>query len=164
MTRALLLGLLLAALPACVQTECDSAADCAGGRCFAGRCRSTAPPGLDACPNDAACPVGLRCSGGGCRYVHVACEGDSTCRAGETCRDSHCVDAARACFDAGDCAPPAANCELNRCVSIGECVDARDCGLGEGCVSGRCSDLEEACDTDDDCEEGECDDGICVVP
>jgi hypothetical protein len=135
--------------------ECDTDADCEGGR---------------------VCEAVPVAGGGGSENQCVTgCHADSQCAAGERCEEVVCITApcpgqcvgASECAGDADCATGSV-CELSTgCTAPSTCVpgchDSSQCSAGESCnivqcltcpCPGSCGPAPGACDVDADCDPG----------
>lgn len=112
----------------------------------------------NACEDDLDCVLGSVCLEGLCTTEY--CKTSTDCGMEEHCESRRCADG---CEMDSDCPPGnvcfGAVCEPTACVSA-----RTDCGWNQVCVDGTCVDAGDAycasCDTDEECEQGICWEGM----
>lgn len=131
-----------------VGASCTQSAECASAHCFQGKCDCSKQ-------NDAGCPSGKMCSGGGSSLWGNTCDqaltpGGGACKRNETCASRICANYI---------------CEG---ISGGTCVESAGCAATptqDQCIAGICkSTLYYAggvCSTSAQCVTGQCYKGAC---
>ena len=138
------------------QHECDVAEDCAAGLgCLNQRCVALTP-----CVDDGVCGAQQICLGGVCDVRQ--CVADAVCGRQRVCLDGWCgARPAGYCTTDEECAPSVCDLSANRClVAIVPCPDG-------GCVEdGAIEECEgdDACPTNQYCDDGRCLDGCRLAP
>lgn len=134
----------------CIDGNCEAAAvacvfnaECDGGRCVDGQCRST-------CSEDSQCANNERCRAGLCEPLE--CRRSADCGAGEICVDAQCFDTCVASTGIGCDAGYKCNnngyCDVDPTI---ECRSNAECG-DEICQAGTCI---NPCTCNQDCSTGE---------